>query len=311
VLHLPERPKLPVDEYVRRYREENPNTRLSDEDIAKGHAVGQLLPGEKPSDPFRSGHFPEPNIIGHMMTSTTSHQGKPVYTVDQIQSDWGQKLRDGGVRDEAKIAGLRAKMAEADPDRAVSAYRIAEGEMQDKYGGAGWMTKMTPDESARMQQLGKDMQQVVAQNRLLSAELRTAETAAAGHPLVNNTDQWTNTTLRRALTQAANSNAEYLAIPSGKTVLGYNPGDLHGMTEFYDKIVPKNLKNILQKLDKEYPAPQSVPTLDSPSGKTGLGKGFSLFPLPEHIKNKIKSEGLPLFARGIGPQPLRPFQDEE
>ncbi|MBK8772836.1 MAG: hypothetical protein IPM06_20730 [Rhizobiales bacterium] len=66
---------------------------------------------------FQSGHFPEPNITGHMMTSMTRHEGKPVYTIDQIQSDWGQKLRDGGVRDER---GRKARKAVVDSLRKPS-----------------------------------------------------------------------------------------------------------------------------------------------------------------------------------------------
>ncbi len=138
---------------------------------------------------------------------------------------------------------------------------------------------------------------LVQEEQLLAAELTTARTATqSNHPLVNTTDQWVNTTLRRAIRQAAEADAEYIAIPSGKTVLSYNPGDDHGMGEFYDKIVPKNLRNLLQKLDKEVPAPERIGTLDSPSGKTGLGQGFTLFPLSDAAKRQVLQEGQPLFA---------------
>ena len=83
----------------------------------KGRALGQqqeallkeLKQIQRDAPKFNSGHFPEPNIVGHTMSSMVKHEGKPTYLVDQIQSDWGQKLRDGGVRDEAKIAELRER----------------------------------------------------------------------------------------------------------------------------------------------------------------------------------------------------------
>lgn len=203
---------------------------------------------------FRQHHFEnEPNVIGHMMTSMTKHEGRPVYTIDQIQSDWGQKLRDGGVRDEAKIAELKRRMSEMTSDTAALS------------------------EIARLQ-----------------AELRTAEAATPGNPLVNTTDQWVNTTLRRALRQAADSEADYVAIPSGKTVLSYNPGDERGMQAFYDQIVPKNLGNILGKYGK--PQRQYVETLDTPS-RGAAGQGFSLFQLTPDARDQIK-QGMPLFANG-------------
>ena len=75
------------------------------------------------SSNFQSGHFSEPNIVGHIMTSLVKHEGKPVYLIDQIQSDWGQKIRDGGVRDEAKIALLKKQQAEAESLTRAAAQR--------------------------------------------------------------------------------------------------------------------------------------------------------------------------------------------
>jgi hypothetical protein len=183
---------------------------------------------------FEKGHFPEPNIIGHMMSSMNKHEGKPVFTLDQIQSDWGQKLRDGGVRD-----------------------------------------------------------------------------AAPGHPLVNTTDQWTNTTLRRALRIAVEADADFIAIPHGDTVLSYNPGDEAGMQGFYgsrtsEGIVPKNLRKLLEKIDKDSAKPFKVTELETPSGMKGYGDsggkfdknntGFTVFPITEKVKRSVVEEGQQMFA---------------
>ena len=289
------------------------------------------------SQDFRSGHFTEPNIVGHMMTSLNTiprqaaeleairkeiksipawgpeakanddrlyqlrHRADDlnkdkatVYTLDQIQSDWGQQLRDGGVRDETKIAELKRRLD-------------VEPEMQDWLDGAATRGNRSNAVYARanaLDQLATDdplrhkFQSFDADKYdLLHAELRTAEASSPGHPLVNTTDQWTNTTLRRALQQAIDANADHIAVPSGKTVLGYNPGDTHGMSEFYDKIVPKNLMNILSKLDKTGGGRQFVNQLETP-GRGMAGDGFTLFPITPKMREEAR-KGLPLFQLGV------------
>jgi hypothetical protein len=278
---------------------------------AFNRADGRGAYGRVPDTDFRSGHFPEPNIIGHMMTSMTTHQGKPVYTVDQIQSDWGQKLRDDGVRDEARVPELQRRF-----DEANAAWEAFPKEKAEKAEGTydryeqvpfGWNRPLTDEANALLSAL-----------QLARAELETAMSGVQGNPLVNTTDQWVNTTLRRAIRQAAEAGADYIAIPTGDTVLKYNPGDTNGMREFYGSravspeekrarnldssrltpqtgIVPKNLRNLLQKIDKSI-KPEIIETLDSPSGKTMLGDGFTLFPLTDKVKQSVISEGQPMFA---------------
>jgi hypothetical protein len=158
------------------------------------------------------------------------------------------------------------------------------------------------------------------QHNLLTAELRTAEAATPGNPLVNTTDQWVNTTLRRAIRQAAEADAEYIAIPHGDTVLSYNPGDEGGMRGFYgsrnsEGIVPKNLRKIIEKMDKDAPRPVKVAKLETSHGLQGWQNdtggttgpengadpnqtGFTLFPLTDRVKQAVLDDGQPLFAFG-------------
>lgn len=241
---------------------------LEGEDSARRLA---LAGGNEDAQDFRQGHFSDvPNVIGHMMTSMTTHGGKPVFTVDQIQSDWGQKLRDGGVRDEEKIAELKKAF-----DIADNVWRSAASNLKPS--------------------AAYSLPEMIERNRL-HAEWETAKASTPGNPLVNTTDQWVNTVIRRAIRQAAEAGADYIAIPSGATVESYNPqGDSEGNAIFYEKIVPKNLRNLLTKIDKASPAPERIETLDSPSGKTGLGKGFSLFKLTDAVKRSVMEEGQPLF----------------
>jgi hypothetical protein len=130
----------------------------------------------------------------------------------------------------------------------------------------------------------------------LRAELRTAEAATSGHPLVNTTSQWVATTLRRAINQAIEAGADKIAIPTGDTVLSYNPGDKHGMNEFYNKIMPLALKKIMRGHDADYPEPARVDKLETPT-KGKVGKGFTVFPITDAIRKSVHG-GQPLFARG-------------
>jgi hypothetical protein len=89
-------------------------------------------------------------------------------------------------------------------------------------------------------------------------------------------------------------------------------------TRTMEGIVPKNLRKLLEKLDKESPRSQRVETLDTPSGKRGWQSGtsnpfdksqtgFTLFPLTEKVKQAVMDGGLPTFASGgrvPAPSPL-------
>jgi hypothetical protein len=252
-------------------------------------------------DDFRSGHFPEPNIVGHMMTSMTKHEGRPVYTLDQIQSDWGQRLRDGGVRDEAKIAAISKQKDDAGAitkrmlDDATA--HIADADKRHTARGELHSQMLRGLDSPTAREYAALLHDYVR----LSAEKSTAEAAVSGHPLVNTTDQWTNTTLRRALQQAADAEADHIAIPRGDTVLGYNPGDTRGMNVFYNDIVPKNLGGLLKKIDPSAQHHRMVEQLETPGGMKG--KGFTIFDLSPEVRANIK-KGLPLF--GVGAAAMTP-----
>jgi len=327
VLHLPVSRLDTFEQFRDAYLKRFPGT--SDGYMRAAYAQGERAPprvgyGTAPPDVFQSGHFPEPNITGHLMTSMTRHEGKPVFTVDQIQSDWGQRLRDGGVRDEAKIAGLKARLDEANAaeDKLKPAFADRGQELGllaslENYGGN--LDRMKAEKYSNGKPvhplaglLTDEYVKAMQYRKLLWAELNTAEASASGHPLVNTTDQWTNTTLRRAIRMAAEADAEYIAIPHGDTVLSYNPGKDEGMAGFYgtrtmEGIVPKNLRKMLEKLDKESPRPQRVETLATPSGDRGWQDGtsnpfdksqtgFTVFPLTEKVKASVREEGQALFA---------------
>jgi hypothetical protein len=109
-----------------------------------------------------------------------------------------------------------------------------------------------------------------------------------------------DTTLRRAVRQAAEADAQFIAIPHGDTVLSYNPGDEGGMRGFYgsrtsEGIVPKNLRKLLEKLDKGSAEPLRIDELETPT--QGMkGEGFTVFPLTDTVKQRVMTEGQAMFA---------------
>jgi hypothetical protein len=285
-----------------------------------------------------------------MMTSLVKDgEGNPVYLLDQIQSDWGQKLRDaGGARNEEKIAELKSQLEDAKHKYNAAVERIGsvlakdtetarkEAKSFDQSGierglRMDW-DKASPIEVANAisdfvsdgqpypgeasQRLAEAQDARVNMSnevRRLQAEFDTADTATHGHPLVNTTSQWVTTTLRRAIRQAIEAGAERVAIPSGDTVLSYNPGDKHGMNEFYNKIVPLALKKIMRGHDPAYPNPEFAGHLETPArGMVNRGEGrergpeqgyrepkygFTVFPITESVKTSVE-KGQPLFALG-------------
>lgn len=291
VLHLPAR-AMSYEDYL-------PYTGMRDGAEAQRAYREYVISVEKlGGDPnFRSGHFPEPNITGHMMTSLVKDgEGKPVFLVDQIQSDWGQRLRDsGGARDEAKIADL-----ERQHKFAMEAMDAAEKAGRDAYPNAPSWHVLATHEARNGAQNAYDLltnyDKTLQQEARIQGELDTATAAAPGHPLVNTTSQWVTTTLRRAIQQAIEAGADKIAIPTGDTVLSYNPGDKHGMNEFYNKIVPLALKKIMRGHDVAYPEPARVDKLETPT-KGPAGEGFTVFPITDAVKQSA-NRGQPLFARG-------------
>jgi hypothetical protein len=354
---------------------------MSDWTPAQGAEHARLQRLETDNTNFRFGHFPEPNIVGHFQSELVRlgkedtkrlapNWSKPeqpvVFVPTQIQSDWGQKLRDGGVRDEAKIAELKRRAADAEQDYIATPSGANWFARVQQISDAASLPKPSTYKEAYsnltailnrrdyMQETARAIHRATADDpaaadfRRLYAEAATAESAASGNPLVNTTDQWTNTTLRRALRQAAEADADYIAIPSGDTVLSYNPGDEGGMRGFYGKlratderladlrdrlveqeaeviatsglrqetamkrvdaikeqiavaestvdgIIPKNLRKLLEKIDKDAAKPIGIDQLETPT--SGLkGEGFTLFPLTDKVKASVLDDGQPMFA---------------
>jgi hypothetical protein len=183
---------------------------ISPEDAARGQELHKAA-SAAPS-PFKSGHWSEPNAIAHYRASMQPTEGGgKAYLIDELQSDWGQKIRDGGARDEAKIAELRR--------------RKEENELR---------TKALVDEGRdpKTNRLMREQEWLDARKEhdLIDAELRTAEAATPANPFVNTTEQWMTTALRRIMRNAAEQQADGIAI---------TPGAVHNERFGLDKAVKR------------------------------------------------------------------------
>lgn len=199
---------------------------------------------------FTSGHWSEPNVIAHARTSLQkTADGKTVFLVDELQSDAGQQARDGGVRDEAKIAELRKRLDDAERvrnDKAapLNAELDALGVEPYETGGPAWkevnirVTRFRNDLRAAerngdsgkigdligvaddVEAIGKRFDGLEGPVELLRAELKTAEAAmpasGAFGEFIRSTDQWTTTAFRRLIRQAVEAGADYIALTPGK-----------------------------------------------------------------------------------------------
>ena len=80
--------------------------------------------------------------------------------------------------------------------------------------------------------------------------IKDSDDRLAGGPTVGSTNKWVDFGLRKELRNAINSGAEYFTIGSPRMVREMTGGLMEGQEEFYGKIVPGRLKDLIQKYDK-------------------------------------------------------------
>ena len=81
--------------------------------------------------------------------------------------------------------------------------------------------------------------------------LRTGAKDLSGAPLVSSTNKWVDFALRKELRNAVASGSDYMTIGSPDMVKRMTGGNIEGQKEFYGKIVPKRLEQLIKKFDKK------------------------------------------------------------
>ena len=82
-------------------------------------------------------------------------------------------------------------------------------------------------------------------------DLRTGARDLSGAPLVSSTNKWVDFALRKELRNAVASGSDYMTIGSPDMVKRMTGGNIEGQKEFYGKIVPKRLEELIKKFDKK------------------------------------------------------------
>jgi len=113
------------------------------------------------------------------------------------------------------------------------------------------------------------------------------------------TDRITNIAVKQALEQAINSGADFITFNRSDLVKSMTGGRLKGHQEYYDKILPKNVNKLMERLEKEHNV--KLPRLEKLELKTQsgpeLGKvnGFALTP---ELKEIFKGSGISAYREG-------------
>jgi hypothetical protein len=98
-------------------------------EIAKKARAGGLQQPEE----FRSSHWDEPNVVGHVrFNDRVGPNGEKLLHLEELQSDWHQKGRTQGYKEEVSLEKKNA--ARENTDRA----RIAANQVLDKLGNLGY-----------------------------------------------------------------------------------------------------------------------------------------------------------------------------
>lgn len=200
---------------------------------------------------FYNSNFSEPNAVLHLRTSIhPDADGKSHFVINELQSDWGQKVRDmagKGIDVEKRdnlvneIEGLKVRLKNLLNQRGF--YDVEFKDLQ-KTGGL-WRYG-----SQRIPQSANDIAQHI---QLKQLELHDVEDEIApSNPLVANTDTWVPLGLKKALLQAVEAGADYVSIASGATVDSYGMGaEVEGNNYAYDQMYPKKMREIIKRIDKE------------------------------------------------------------
>jgi hypothetical protein len=291
-----------------------------------------LIKYENPDIAFGQEHFDESNVIAHFRTKDrTTSDGKKVFYIEEIQSDWGQQFRKGGSNSyEIKVSN---SMRANETEKALNEFTIgrgqnADGSLKDN-NYFDWykntqrrLQNVEPDFAVRDSVMSPGLYREFLIDRGIKnkkGEVATideklkvlsdlgvdATNRVPKAPFITDTDKWTQLTLKRILSKAVDEGYDFVSITPGKAQM--DRWNDEGVAKFYDEIVPKNAEKIVKKLDKNaiqkdkeinIPSPfKSVRELHSQTerefGKRPK-KRFSIELTPQ-LKEKVK-KGMAMFS---------------
>jgi len=238
-----------------------------------------LIKYDDPKVQFDESHFDEENVIAHFRTKDrTTSDGKKVFYIEEIQSDWGQKGRQQGFKTSEK------ELREIANKRKQAHTKLDEYEKQVNDSGKD-LAGDDLDEATGLQTYLQDTLDFVVNN----------DRKVFKAPFITDTDKWTQLTLKRILSKAVDEGYDFVSITPGKAQM--DRWNDEGVAKFYDEIVPKNAEKIVKKLDKN--AIQKDKEIDISHNLSGQ---YSNYPqqrfsieLTPQLKEKVK-KGMAMFS---------------
>lgn len=228
-----------------------------------------LIKYENPDIEFGQPHFDDMNVIAHFRTTDrTTSDGKKVFYVEEIQSDWGQQFRTQKGFLEFGVSGIDGMK---DMPKILNEFTISR---PSKMGGPikdnnyyDWFKDTQIEDSVG--DLNTTSLRGLYRNFLINRGIKNKNGQIATFeeklkvlkdqgidvrqgppkaPFITDTDKWTQLTLKRILSKAVDEGYDFVSIVPGKAQM--DRWNDEGVAKFYDEIVPKNAEKIVKKLDK-------------------------------------------------------------
>ena len=240
-----------------------------------------LIKYDDPKVQFDESHFDEENVIAHFRTKDrTTSDGKKVFYIEEIQSDWGQKGRQRGFKqseEEMREISNKRKQAQTKLDKYIKQVQDSGEDLAGK----------DLDEATALRMYLQQTQNFVIDN----------DQKVFKAPFITDTDKWTQLTLKRILSKAVDEGYDFVSITPGKAQM--DRWNNEGVAKFYDEIVPKNAEKIVKKLDKNAIHKDKEIGIE---GSTGYGSDTALYAekrfsieLTPQLKEKVK-KGMAMFS---------------
>jgi len=186
----------------------NKTDRISVNDILQRGGSDELAESWKKAmtDPYRSSHFDEPNVLAHLRMSDRVTDGKKTLLVDEVQSDWHQAGREQGYGPTM--------------EKSVEAYYETKDGQRIPIG----FGKTKEEAEANIDVGWKNMVDIKYETH----ERKVKE----GVPNAPYKDDWYQLALRRAVKEAIDGGYDRVALPTGARV-----ADRFKLTNHVDEIV--------------------------------------------------------------------------
>ena len=279
-----------------------------------------LIKYDNPKVQFDESHFDEENVIAHFRTKDrTTSDGKKVFYVEEIQSDWGQQFRKGGSNSyEIKVSN---SMRANETEKALNQFTIgrgqnADGSLKDN-NYFDWykntqrrLQNVEPDYAVRDSVMSPGLYREFLIDRgiknkkgevaTINEKLKVlsdlgvdATNRVEKAPFITDTDKWTQLTLKRILSKAVDEGYDFVSITPGKAQM--DRWNNEGVAKFYDEIVPKNAEKIVKKLDKNAIQKKDIEITEVYFDDLSDYKERFSIELTPQLKEKVK-KGMAMFS---------------